>query len=259
MTVRRWLPPVILLLLIVAAWHAAVRISDIEPFLVPSPVAVAQAAAADLPRLAGATLRTGAAALTGFGTSLLLGTLVAFVFSQSRIVRTSFYPYAVFLQTVPIIAVAPLIINWCGTGFYSVVIVTVVISVFPIIAATTAGLLAVDRDLLDLFRLYGAGWRQVLFGLRLPNAVPYLVTGAKTSSGMAVVGAIVGEFFVGHAIESPGLGFLVLSSNQLLKIDQLFAVVIASALLGISLFGAVAAIGATVLGRWYDLSDPPSG
>ena len=196
-------------------------------------------------------LLTTAGALAGFLGSLVLGVTTALVFSQSRLVRASCFPYAVFLQTVPIIAVAPLIINWCGTGFQSVVLVTLIISVFPIIASTTSGLLNIDPDLLDLFRLYRATRWNILWKLRMPHAVPYLITGARTSSGMAVIGAIVGEFFVGHTTERYGLGYLVRSSSELLRTDLLFASVIASALLGIAMFGTVTLVGATALSRWY--------
>lgn len=245
------LPPLGLLGLLLLTWQTAVWLNDWEVFLVPSPLDVAAATGKNLDKLASATLLTAAGALAGFLGSLVLGVTTALVFSQSKLVRASCFPYAVFLQTVPIIAVAPLIINWCGTGFQSVVLVTLIISVFPIIASTTSGLLNIDPDLLDLFRLYRATRWNILWKLRMPHAVPYLITGARTSSGMAVIGAIVGEFFVGHTTERYGLGYLVRSSSDLLRTDLLFASVIASALLGIAMFGTVTLVGATALSRWY--------
>ena len=246
----RWWPPLGLLLVVLAVWQASVWWFDWPPFLMPAPSDVARAVADDGDRLLAASLRTGVTALAGFTASLVAGVLIAVVFSQSRLVRQSCYPYAIFLQTVPIIAIAPLIITWFGTGFPSVVLVTLIISLFPIIASTTAGLVNIDEDLLELFRLYRADRWQVLWKLRLPHAVPYLVTGARTSSGMAVIGAIVGEFFVGHTPTHYGLGYLVLSTSQHLKTAHLFAAVIASALLGIALFTAVTWIGTTLLSRW---------
>lgn len=245
------LPPLVLLVLLLLAWQAAVWLNDWKVFLIPSPVDVVKVIGKNLEKLASATLLTAAGALAGFLGSLVLGVATALVFSQSKLVRASCFPYAVFLQTVPIIAVAPLIINWCGTGFQSVVLVTLIISVFPIIASTTSGLLNIDPDLLDLFRLYRATRWETLWKLRMPHAVPYLITGARTSSGMAVIGAIVGEFFVGHTTERYGLGYLVRSSSELLRTDLLFSAVIASALLGIALFGTVTLVGATALSRWY--------
>ena len=114
---------------------------------------------------------------------------------------------------------------------------------------------SIDEDLIELFGLYRADRWQVLWKLRLPHAVPYLVTGARTSSGMAVIGAIVGEFFVGHTTTHYGLGYLVLSTSQPLKTAHLFAAVIASALLGIALFGAVTWIGTRLLSRWGSATD----
>lgn len=254
-TRRFWqqvVPPVALFLAIVGGWHAATVWFETPQFLLPGPLLVFQAAIANFGHLASATLTTGAAAVCAFLASLVVGTLVGFVFSQSSIIRRSGYPYAIFLQTVPIIAVAPLIITWFGRGFTSVVIVGFVISVFPVITNATAGLTSVDPDLLDFFRLHNAPRWQVLFKLRLPNAVPHIITGAKISSGVAVIGAIVGEFFAGMPGNRFGLGYLIRQKADLLKTDELFAAVIASTLLGVVIFSGVSALGATVLARWYD-------
>jgi len=245
-------PPVALFAAIVLCWHLATVWFDTPKFLLPGPLLVLEAARKNFGQLASATLITGAAALSAFAVSLVVGTLIGFVFSQSSIVRRSGYPYAIFLQTVPIIAVAPLIITWFGRGFPSVVIVGFVISVFPIITNATAGLTSIDPDLLAFFQLHNASRRQVLFKLRLPNAVPHIVTGAKTSSGVAVIGAIVGEFFAGMPGNRFGLGYLVRQKADLLKTDELFAAVIASTILGVVIFAVVSLAGATILSRWYD-------
>jgi NitT/TauT family transport system permease protein len=131
------------------------------------------------------------------------------------------------------------------------VLVSFMISLFPIVTNVTTGMLAVDPDLLDLFRLYRASRWQVLWKLRLPHAVPFLVAGARTSSGMAVVGAIVGEFFAGNLAERHGLGYMILQ-GQAFNTVKLFAAVIASTLLGIAIFGVSTLVGATVLSRWSD-------
>ena len=199
-----------------------------------------------------ATGLTGAGALCGFAASIVLGTFVAFLFSQSSAIRSSCYPYAIFLQTVPIVAIAPLIVTWFGAGFRSVVIIACIISLFPIITNVTTGLISVDAGLHDLFRLHRATRWQLLRKLQIPNAVPYLVTGARTSSGLAVVGAIVGEFFVGYGTRQHGLGFIILYAGPQLKTDQLFAATIASALLGIIMFTATTLVGKAVLGKWYE-------
>lgn len=251
----RWLaslgPPVGFLLLVLAAWHVAVAWLQTPPYLLPGPRLVAQQAWATLPRLSEATALTAAAAGCGCALSLAVGVGIGFLFSQSRAIRNSCYPYAIFLQTVPIVAVAPLIITWFDYGFHSVVLVAFIISLFPIVTNATTGLLAVDPLLLDLFQLYGASRWQVLVKLRLPNALPYVIAGAKTTSGLAVVGAIVGEFFVGAGQGRFGLGFLIRQKLEQLKTADLFAAVIASALLGVVIFTAVSAAGAGILSRWY--------
>lgn len=242
-------PPAALFVLVILAWHFAVVGFGIKAFLVPKPLVVWQAAVDGRAELLTAIGLTAAAALCGFASSLLLGSLTACVFSQSKIVRSSCYPYAIFLQTVPIVAIAPIIVVWFGAGFHSVVLVSFMISLFPIVTNVTTGMLAVEPDLLDLFRLYRASRWQTLWKLRLPHSIPFLVAGARTSSGLAVVGAIVGEFFAGNLAERHGLGYMILQGTQF-STAKLFAAVIASTLLGITIFGVSTLIGATVLRRW---------
>jgi NitT/TauT family transport system permease protein len=250
--IRQSLPPVLFFALVVCAWEAIVWWWQMPVYLLPSPWQVARAGRENIGRTVDATLITAAASFCGFALSLVVGIGVGFVFSQSRAIRASCYPYAIFLQTVPIVAVAPLIITWFDYGFHSVVLVALVISLFPVITNATTGLLAVDPARLDLFRLYGATRWQILFKLRLPNAVPYLVTAAKTSSGLSVVGAIVGEFFVGAGMGRGGLGFLIRQKLEQLQTAELFAAVIASAVLGVVIFASISLLSATVLSRWQE-------
>ncbi len=243
--------PIAFFLLVILVWQLVTQIGQIPKYVLPSPLAVGRAAWTGRAALCGALALTGAAALCGFAASLIVGTVVAFSFSFSRPIKAGCYPYAVFLQTVPIVAIAPLIVVWFGYGFQSVALIAFIISLFPIITNATAGLTNVDRDLVDLFELHNASRWQVLFKLRVPAAVPYLVTGARISSGMAVIGAIVGEFFAGYGGMRDGLGYLIMDGTNQLKTDQLFAAVIASTALGMAVFTLVNIVGATVLSRWY--------
>jgi NitT/TauT family transport system permease protein len=249
---HHFLPPLVLLLLVLVAWQVTVTTCGLPPYLLPGPGEVARGAAKRWSELAIATGVTGAGAVCGFAASLFLGTAIALLFSQSGIIRSGCYPYAIFLQTVPIVAIAPLIVTWFGSGFHSVVIIACIISLFPIITNVTTGLITIDAGLRDLFRLYRASRWQLLCGLQIPNAVPDLVTGARTSSGLAVVGAIVGEFFVGYGTQHHGLGFIILYAGPQLKTDQLFAATMASALLGVVMFAATTLVGKAVLARWYE-------
>ncbi|MBI2193978.1 MAG: ABC transporter permease [Planctomycetes bacterium] len=248
---ERVLPPLALFSLVVLLWYLATEVIWDRPYrLIPGPGQVARAAAENAGRLASAAGLTAAAALCGFALSLTAGCLVAFGFSQSRILQRSFYPYAVFLQTVPIVAVAPLIVFWFDYGFQSVVVVSFILSLFPIITNAATGLTAVDANLLELFELYNASRWQVLWKLRLPHAVPYLVAGARISSGLAVIGAIVGEISAGYGSERFGLGYIIFQTSGQLKTEELFAAVLASALLGFGIFAAVSRIGEALAGRW---------
>jgi NitT/TauT family transport system permease protein len=245
------LPPIVLFAVVVLVWQAVVRIWAVPAFLLPSPTDVVAAARENSAKLAWATGMTAAGAACGFVVSLILGVLIALVFSQSAIIRRSFFPYAILLQTVPIVAIAPLIVLWSGTGFRSVVLVAFIVSVFPIITNATAGLTAIDPDLVDLFRLHNASRWQTLFKLRLPSAVPSTVTGAKTSSGLAVIGTIVGEFFVGYdPADHYGLGYLIQESTTQLRVDVVLCAVALATLLGLLVFGAVNLVGALVLRRF---------
>ncbi len=245
------LPPVAFFVLVVAAWQVATAFWQIPAYLVPSPARVVDAARQHADDLASASMMTAAGALCGFGLSLVAGTALGLLFSQSRIIERSIYPYAIFLQTVPIVAIAPLVVMWFGNGFGGVVVVSFILSLFPILANATAGLTSVPPQLVELFEVYNATRWQTLWKLRLPNAVPYLVTGAKTACGLSVIGAIVGEMFAGYGAEGFGLGYLISMNTGNLDTAYAFAAVIASTLLSIAIFVAVTSAGATILARWH--------
>lgn len=231
-------------------WHFGVKVSGIKPILLPPPMQVVRAASENAEKLWEATVVTSQAAFAGLATSVIVGVFVALLFSQSRHIRNAFYPYVIFLQTVPIIAIAPLLITWTGYTFKTVVYVTVIISLFPIISNVTAGLVAIDRTLEDLFRVYRAGRWQLMLRLRIPTAIAYLVLGLRISSGLAVIGAIVGDFFVGTGGDSNGLGTLMTSWGARQKTDAVIAAVGAATVVGVVFFGSVNLMAATILRRW---------
>ncbi|MGE3315996.1 MAG: ABC transporter permease, partial [Planctomycetaceae bacterium] len=236
-------------------WELLVVVFKVPLYVLPRPTAIFSAALEMRQSLWSATRLTAGAAAAGFAASVVVGTIAGILFSQSKIIRSSLFPYAIFLQTVPMVAIAPLIVIWFGYGFQSVVFVSFIISLFPMITNATAGLTEIDPDRIELFRLCRATRWQILTKLRLPNAVPYLVAGAKTSAGLAVIGAIVGEFFAGYGVQQFGLGYLVRQTNDQMKTAELFAAVFACAFLGIVVFAAISVASATILGRWYDRGD----
>lgn len=242
-------PPAITFLVAIALWEGAVRALSVPAFLVPPPSLVLGTAWHERAALFGSLLTTAEGAGLGFLLSLSIGSLLAVLFSLSRWLERGLYPYALFLQTVPIVAVAPLLVLWFGPGLRAVAVSAFIVSVFPIIASTLAGLRSVDPRLSDLFRLYHAGLADSLFKLRLPTAIPSMMTGLKVASGLSVIGAIVGEFVAGFSEGSAGLGITVLSAYRQLRTDLLFAAVLLASLLGLSLFALVSGVSRLLLRR----------
>lgn len=241
--------PVLVLAAALGLWQLTIIVFAVPGYIVPAPMDVIRALEAMAEDLLAATARTAVAALCGLTLSTLLGTVTAFAFAQSLLIRRAFYPYAILFQTVPIIAIAPLLILTFGRGFHSVTLVAAVISVFPVVTNTTTGLLQTDRQLQELFQLHGASWWQTLWKLRLPSALPWMISGVRIASGVAVVGAIVGEFFVGSS--QPGLGAYIQRKTASADLPALYATIAASTLLGILVFAVLSAIGDAVLRRWF--------
>jgi len=248
-------PPLATLAVFLVLWEFLVRWLAIPSFLVPSPLAVAATAWSSRAELVPAALVTLAGAASGFAVSLVLGTLGAVLFAQARWIRASLYPWAIFLQTVPIVAIAPLIVLWSGPGFASIVLVSFLLSVFPILSNGVEGLTRIEPQYLELFRLCKASRLQELLFLRLPHSVPFLVAGAKVSAGLTVIGAIVGEFFAGYGVTTPGLGYLVQLTAAQMKTELLFASVAASTILGLLVFLLVDTVATLLLRR---LQEPTS-
>jgi NitT/TauT family transport system permease protein len=244
-------PPFLVFVVALALWQAAVLAFAVPPWLVPSPGAVVSAAVAQAPLLRGATIVTLEEALTGFLGSALGGVALAFLFTRARWIERSLVPYAIFLQTVPIVAIAPLLVLWFGVGFRAVAVASVLVAIFPVITAATAGLRSVDRDLRSVFRLYRASRWQTFWKLEVPAAVPFLAAGLRSASGLAVIGAVVGEFVAGHSEGEPGLGYVILSGYRQMQTPLLFAAVLCCSLLGLALFGSVAWASERWLARWH--------
>jgi NitT/TauT family transport system permease protein len=164
----RVLAPVAAFCLFLVAWKTATVVLAIKPFILPPPEAVIGAFASDGPYLLRQLGHTATMAVFGYLLAAAIGISVAIVFSQSKLLEYSLYPYAVLLQTTPIIAIAPLIVMWAGIGDTSIVVISFIIALFPIIANTTLGLTSVDNNLLNLFRMNNAGRRHELLWMRLP-------------------------------------------------------------------------------------------
>ncbi|HSV15793.1 MAG TPA: ABC transporter permease [Tepidisphaeraceae bacterium] len=251
--VTRILPPVLVFVCAAVALELYVRIRQLPMYYMPRPTDVLRIMldAEQRRRLLASLLVTTEAALIGFTASVIVGILIAIALAASRWVRRAFYPYTLFFQTVPIVAIAPLLVIWFQAGLTSVSVSAFIVSVFPVIANTLAGLLATEPALLDLFQLYGAGSIERLWKLRLPYAMPSIVTGLRVAAGLAVIGTVVGEFLVGTLGESEGLGVRIVSAMKNGRTDLVFAAVLIASLLGLALFAVVNLAGHLMLRRWH--------
>jgi NitT/TauT family transport system permease protein len=247
----RIFPPLLVLIVVTVSIEVYVRIAQVPKFILPRSSDVLATLMADQSNLLSALWTTTKAALIGFISSVVLGILAAIVLASSKWIRRAFYPYTIFFQTVPIVAVAPLLIIWFDPGLASVSISAFIVSVFPVIANTLAGLLGTDPALVDLFNLYGANAFDRLWKLRLPHALPQIVTGLRVSAGLAVIGTVVGEFLVGELGESEGLGVRIVNAMKNGRTDRVFAAVLIASLLGLALFAAINFIGHLMLRRWH--------
>jgi NitT/TauT family transport system permease protein len=232
--------PCLVLIAAIAAWSftSHVLLDASRRFLLPPPETVLIKGLLDAPSLRemlGALASTTEVALVGLGLAIVIGTLTGIVMSQARWVEYSIYPYAIALQTIPILAVVPLLGYWFGFDFQSRVIVCVLVSLFPLITNTLYGLKSVDAGHHDLFTLIRATRLQRLLHLQLPAALPAIITGCKISAGLAVIGSIVADFFFRQG--EPGIGRLIDIYRQRLATEQLMTALLLSSLLGLLLFG----------------------
>lgn len=255
MRARLWfaLNSLLVLIGLLAAWHSAVLMLKIPLYILPGPVAVAKAVVHRFSDLAQSLWLTTEAAAVGLACSVVVGVAIALIFAQWRGLRQLFFPYTILLQTVPIVAIAPLIIMWAGSGVSSVAIITFIICLPPVIANTTQGLISVDRNLIDLFLMHKATRAQLLFKLRLPHALPNLFVGVRISAGIAVVGSIIGELFASSSrVGVGGLGYSITYAYAQLEIDYLFALVAAATVLGFAFFFLVMFVEWWFLHNWHE-------
>lgn len=239
-------------------WQLVLWIFRVPPYMLPSPWAVARAFGARLPSILTALEITGEESAGGLVASIAVGVIVALIFAQSRWVRRMLYPYTLLLQTVPIIAIAPLILMWVGAGTASVAVIAFIISLAPVIFNTTQGLISVDENLLHLFLMHNASASQILFKLRLPHAVPSLFVGIRIASGISVIGAITGELYAGSSrVGEGGLGYSILYASSQLQTDYLFALVLAATMLGFAFFFLVMFLEWYFLHNWHESARVP--
>ena len=245
---RQSILPIAVGLSLVAAWHGLSLI--LPPFLLAGPGAVLQAMAQHASVLATAAATTGSAALAGLALASLVGLALGGLFTASRVAERALYPYALLVQTVPVIAIAPLLVVWLDYGWWVSTVSAAIVSFFPLLTGAHVGLRATDPDQLFLLRLYGASPLQQLKMLRLPAALPHILAGLRTAGGLSVIGAVVGDF-VGSNGQPPSLGYIVLKAAASADVARSFAAVVVSAILALALFASTRALERYTIGAWH--------
>ncbi|MFS4459943.1 ABC transporter permease [Bdellovibrio sp. HCB2-146] len=234
---KKRMPALILFIVLTALLEIFVRTGIIESTLIPSPSMILQTMVEMKADFAEAFKSTFLNTVYGWILSMMVGMGLAFLFSLSALLKRAVLPFAVFFQTVPIIAIAPLLVIYFGFGSPTVIAASFIVSLFPVIANTLVGLESPTAGQLELFRVYGADSWQILTKLRLPSAYPYVYSGLRISAGLSIVGVIAGEFVAGG-----GLGALIDSARTQQRVDIVFACLLLLSVMGLLLLAALGLI-----------------
>ncbi len=245
--------PILVGLAFVIGWEVLVAAYRIPRVVLPAPSAIVRALIDDFPSLMASLWTTLRITLLAFGLAVVTGVALAVLFSQSRIVEMALYPYAVILQVTPVVAIAPLIVIWVGFERINLALLILawIVAFFPILSNTTLGLRSLDHNLIDLFRLYGASNWQILWRLKFPSALPYLLNGMKTSGGLALIGTVVAEYGAGSGTAT-GLAWRIVEAGNRLQIARMFAALTLLAALGVLVFYGLAMLEYLVLRNWHE-------
>ena len=234
-------------------WEGLVRWLAVPPYLLPGPLLVLQTLRTEGGELFGSLLITLQITVVAFGAAVVSGLLIAVLFAQSKWIERSLFPYAVILQTTPVVAIAPLIIVWLRNNTFAALVVCAwIVAFFPIVANTTLGLNSVDHNLQNLFRLYRASRWQTLLYLRLPSALPYFLAGLRISGGLALIGAVVAEFVAGTGGVRSGIAYQILISSYNLQIPRMFAALLMTTGLGVVIFVLLTVLSDYWLRHWHE-------
>ncbi len=251
-TWQKILAPLVIGLLVLGLWEFVVWRMAVPYYILPGPWRILEALVNDWKSLSASlwiTLQiTGLALLA----AVVLGALLSILFTQSKWLEMSLFPYAVILQVTPIVAIAPLIIIWVNDTLVSLLICAWIVAFFPILSNTILGLNSADHNLVNLFQLYGANRWQTLRYLRLPAALPYFLGGLRISGGLALIGAVVAEFVAGSGGTASGLAFRILEAGYQLKIPRMFAALVMVSGTGVLIFLVLSLVSYLLLRRWHE-------
>lgn len=245
-------PPAAIFILFVLVWQYGLKLFHVPPYLFPKPTEIVQASVDNWDNLQSAVLRTISESVLGFIFSVIGGIIGAVIMASSKLLERSLYSYAILLQTIPIVAIAPIIVIWFGSGMNAIVIIAFIIGFFPMLSNTLIGLNATDRGMMNLLKLYQASKWQIMWKVRIPAALPYMMAGLKISCTLSVIGAIVGEYIAGIGGGNGGLGYAITVASARMETAYLFACGISASILGIVFFLLVNLFSKLMLGSWHE-------
>lgn len=252
MAVLKWMLPAALLVLAILGWHLVVVINQIPHYILPSPLKVLTALFKDWHILGPALWNTLSLTVMGLGVAVVGGVGLAILFTQSRLIEYSLFPYAVILQVTPIVAVFPLINIYIDDITVKLLLCAWIVAFFPILSNTTLGLNSTDHNLRNLMQMYGASRWQTLVHLQLPNALPYFLTGLRIAGGLALIGSVVAEFVAGTAGSGTGLATRIIEAGFRLNIARLFACLLLISASGIAIYAITSLISHLALRKWHE-------
>ena len=243
----RWLPPLLIVVAVLGAWEGYVHIFNVQKWLLPAPSVIAATIADDIGLLSRHTLVTLEEVLVGFALALAGGVVLASGIALSRTAERAIYPFVIASQTIPIIAIAPLLLVWVGYGLAPKIIVVALIAFFPIVVNTVDGMKSADPDVVNLMRTLGASRWQIFLKIRVPSSMPFLFSGTKIAIAVSVIGAVIGEW-VGS---SEGLGYLMIRSKPQFLTERVFAAIAILSLMGVTLFILVGVVEKIAIPWWH--------
>ncbi len=250
--IAKWTLPVAVMIVTLVAWDRIVAWNEIPHYILPGPGLVFRTLIEDWAMLFDALLVTLQITLMALAVAVIGGVGLAILFTQSRWMEMSFYPYAVILQVTPIIAIAPLIFIYVENRLAGLLICAWIVAFFPILANTTLGLRSADRGLHDLFSIYGATRWQRLRYLQIPSALPYFLGGLRIAGGLSLIGAVVAEYVAGTGGIGSGLAFRILEAGYRLNIPRMFAALLLIAGSGVIIFAGLSFLSHMLLRKWHE-------
>ena len=250
--IAKWVLPVLVMAIALGIWEFIVRYNEIPRYILPAPSLVITTLVADWWSLFPSLLITLQITFSALAIAVIGGVGLAILFTQSKWMEFSFFPFAVVLQVTPIIAIAPLIVIYVSEPYVALLICAWIVAFFPILSNTTLGLNSADHNLRNLFELYGASRWQTLLHLRLPAAMPYFLAGLKVAGGLSLIGAIVAEFVIGAGGRGSGLAFRILEASYRLNTARMFAAIILISITGILIFMVLSLVSHLLLRKWHE-------